>query len=90
MEFEMLIKEIFNFQDGRTVFVGDISGENKFIKSCNCELIINDQLFSKIHVEGEMLPSGNKSGLRSLSTTDKINISEVPYKRVTVILRCKS
>lgn len=51
MHFEMSIKEIFNFQDRRTVFVGDISGDDKFIKECHCEILIDGQFFGKIYIE---------------------------------------
>lgn len=87
MQFEMLIEEIFNFQDGRTVFIGSIAGDEKFIKECDCEILIDGQFFSKIHIEGEMLPCNSKSKLRSISTVNKIDVSKLPYKSKSVKLR---
>jgi hypothetical protein len=88
MHTEMLVKEIFNFQDGRTVFVGDISGDDKFIRECDCEIFIDDILFSTVHIEGEMLPCNTNSKLRSISTTSKIDTSKLPYKYKSVKIRC--
>lgn len=88
MKFEMLIKEIFNFHDGRTVFVGDIFGNNEFIKECDCEILIDGQFFGKIHIEGEMLPCNSKSELRSVSTSSKIDVFKLPYKNKPIMLRC--
>lgn len=46
MQYEMLIKEIFKFQDDRIVFVGEVVGEEKFIKGSQCEILIDDQFLS--------------------------------------------
>ncbi|MEK6731345.1 MAG: hypothetical protein AABY34_04120 [Pseudomonadota bacterium] len=87
MQYEMLIKEIFKFQDDRIVFVGEVVGEEKFIKGSQCEILIDDQFFCRIHIEGEMLPCNSKSELRSISTLDKIDVSQIPYKSKLVLLR---
>lgn len=86
----MFIKEIFNFQDGRIVFVGEIDEKIGFIKLCECEIYINSMLFSEVNIEGEMIAKGNQSNLRSLSSTDEIDISKIPYRLAEVILICKS
>jgi hypothetical protein len=38
--FEMAVAEVFAFESGRTVFVGEISHGPKFIPACDCELIV--------------------------------------------------
>ena len=88
MKFSMLIKEIFNFQDSRIVFVGEINEGINFIKSCECEIYINDIFFSRVNIEGEMIAKGNQSSLRSLSSTDKIDTSKIPYHHAEVRLIC--
>ncbi len=88
MKFSMLVKEIFNFQDGRIVFVGKIHAGLSFIKSCECEIYIGNKYFSKVNIEGEMIAKGNQSNLRSLSSPDKIDISKIPYRQVEVRLIC--
>lgn len=88
MKFSMLVKEIFNFQDGRIVFVGVVSDGPSFIKSCECEIYLDNKYFSKVIIEGEMIAKGNQSKLRSLSSTDKIDISKIPYRDVEVRLIC--
>ena len=85
----MLVKEIFNFQDGRIVFVGEIAGENSFIKSCVCGLFADNKLLYKIHIEGEMIANDSQTKLRSLSTTDKINTANIPYHEKIVLLKCE-
>lgn len=88
MKFSMLVKEIFNFQDGRMVFVGGISDGPLFIKSCECEIYLNNKYFSKVNIEGEMIAKGNKTNLRSLSSTDKLDTSKIPYHEIEVRLIC--
>jgi hypothetical protein len=88
MRFSMIVKDIFNFQDGRIVFVGEIPGEINFIKTCACELFVGDNFFSIVHIEGEMIAEGRRRNLRSLSTLDKINITNLPYRNQNVWLKC--
>lgn len=88
MSFVMLVKEIFNFQDGRIVFVGDIYNGPSLIKDCNCDIYVGSKFFSKVHIEGEMIVKGNKTSFRSLSSTDKINPVDIPYRNLNVRLVC--
>ncbi|MDR3490905.1 MAG: hypothetical protein P4M12_02540 [Gammaproteobacteria bacterium] len=83
----MLIKEIFNFQDGSIVFAGEISGESNFIRECVCDLFVDNQLVTKVLIEGEMITKGGKINLRSLSTKNKINIAIIPYHDKNVWLK---
>ncbi len=88
MNFVMIIKEIFNFQDGRTIFVGEINDRPHHIKKCNCKLYVANKLYGEIKIEGEMIPRGTQSQLRSLSSLDKIDISKLPYKDIEIRLVC--
>ena len=73
--FEMTIVDLFRFSDGRTVFVGRIDGEAKFIRPCRCELRVDGVLRSVIQLEGEMMPDRNSpEGYRSVSTRDSVSL----------------
>ena len=54
--FEMKIIDLFRFADGRTVFVGPIKGDVKFVRPCRCELLVNGVPTCAIQIEGEMIP----------------------------------
>ena len=90
MKFTMLIKEIFNFQDGRIVFVGKTDSDVKLIKTCICSIFIDKNLFSIINIEGEMISNGNNSGLRLVSTFDRVDIKKIPYHVVNVWMKCNN
>ena len=72
--FEMRVTDRFNFQEGRTVFVGKVSGHPGPIRSLVCELRVDKNSIGRITLEGEMLreAQGDRSGLRSVSTLDAI------------------
>lgn len=71
--FEMKIVDIFHFADGRTVFVGKVDRDTRYIRPCQCELLINGIPKAVIQIEGEMMPDGTSpEGLRSVSTRDPI------------------
>jgi hypothetical protein len=88
MSFTMVVKEIFNFQDGRVVFVGDVYDGPGYIKNCNCDLYVGNKFLRKINIEGEMIASGKQSSLRSLSSTEKIDTSSIPFRDVEVRIVC--
>lgn len=89
MKFTIIIKEIFNFQDGRIIFVGDIYNGPNYINKCTCDIFIEVKLFSHVLIEGEMIAKGNTTNLRSLSSLDKIDKSKIPYRDVEVKLICE-
>ncbi len=70
--FQMRVKEIFQFKDGRTLFVGPIEGGPDFIPPQRCLLEIGPDLASILDMEGEVIsnrsmgPTGTT--LRALST----------------------
>jgi hypothetical protein len=81
LEFEMRIVDLFKFSDGRTVFVGPITGSINFVRSCNCQLIVDGTAQGTIQIESEMIPDGqHPEGHRSLSTREP-----VPLVRETVL-----
>lgn len=79
--FEMQIVDLFQFRDGRAVFVGRISSSAPVIGACTCRLLVDGVERATIHVEGEMIPNGtHPEGHRSVSTTEP-----VPLDRQTVL-----
>lgn len=71
--FEMKIIELFRFVDGRTVFVGSIEGDVKFIPPCRCELLVDGVPTAALQIEGEMIPDRTSpAGYRSVSTRDAV------------------
>jgi hypothetical protein len=65
----MRIAELFRFSDGRTVFVGKVEGETKFIRPCQCELLMDGVRQALVEVEGEMIACGSQpAGFRSVAT----------------------
>ncbi len=73
LSFEMRIADIFRFADGRTVFIGPIDSESKFVGPCLCELVVDGVHRSTIRLEGEMVPSGqHPEGFRSVCTQQPV------------------
>ena len=71
--FEMKITDLFRFADGRTVFVGPIEGDVKFVPPCRCELLVDGVPTCAIQIEGEMIPNRTSpEGYRSISTRDAV------------------
>jgi hypothetical protein len=74
--FVMRIVHVFHFADGRTVLVGPVDGEVKFIRPCKCELLVNGVPTGLIQIEGEMIPDRTTpNGYRSVSTRDAISFT---------------
>ena len=84
-KFEMQVKDIFRFQDGRMVFVGSIEGEETIVHECTCDLLVDGQVEQTIQMEGEMLACRKQSSLRSLSTKESVNVSDI---KKSIVLKC--
>jgi hypothetical protein len=75
-EFEMAVKDVFAFEDGRTVFAGEITGGPNYITGCDCELLIADAPVARFRIEDEMIPSRKEQkNLRSVSTTERVDVA---------------
>ncbi len=73
--FELKMVDLFRFADGRTVLVGPVEGDVKFIRSCKCELLVDGVPKSIIHIEGEMMPDrASPEGYRSVWTRDAVSL----------------
>jgi hypothetical protein len=74
-DFEMAVADVFEFTDGRTVFVGEISQGPNFVRACDCELLVAGVPVAKFRIEGEMIPMHKEqTNLRSISTVEKVDL----------------
>jgi hypothetical protein len=86
--FAMKIAEVFHFADGRSVLVGPIDGDVKFIRPCKCELLIDGVPTAIIQIEGEMMPDRSSAkGYRSVSTRDAICLDRQVLASSDYVLR---
>jgi hypothetical protein len=83
MAFEMQIVEAFHFQDGRTVLVGPVGGNETLIRAGRCELLMEDERRAIVSIEGEMLPSGpsTRRDHRAVSTQEHLELDSEELRR---------
>jgi hypothetical protein len=78
--FEMLIKERFDITGLGTALVGIITGHDNLIRSCTCDLLVEDQIVTTLQLDGEMLPHRSLSlphtNYRAVSTRDTFPVTD--------------
>ncbi|MCU0543094.1 MAG: hypothetical protein MUE44_13130 [Oscillatoriaceae cyanobacterium Prado104] len=75
-KFEMIICDLFHFQNDLTVFVGPVSGLNGLIKKCQAEVIVSEKIYKIIEIQGEFLPNvKHPAGHRAVSTSATIDLT---------------
>lgn len=87
----MRIEDVFEFADGRTVFIGTPQGAAAFIEACDCELWIGGVKVATMRIEPEMLPlRRRRDGLRAVSTTTSITADwdQIRNKSAEAWIRC--
>jgi len=73
----MLVKDVFKLKNGRTTFVGPISGGDNFIGPCQCEVSVAGKQLAIIQLEGEMMVEKTvRMDERSLSTMDAVPLDK--------------
>ena len=87
--FELQVSDVFNFEDGRTLFSGKLKEQVTSLTACEAELQIDEKVFTILAIEGNWMPG--KKGLsnplfRTVSTTENVNKAELPYKEGRVRL----
>jgi Immunity protein 35 len=91
--FQMDIVDIFQFADGRTVFVGEVTGGPIFITKCRCSLWLGEKYLQEIEIEGEMIPSQQATAptsLRSVSSPpNTVVLGDVMAKNRNLRLICR-
>jgi hypothetical protein len=89
-DFEMTVADVFAFDDGRTVFAGEVISGPNYIPACDCELLVRSTPVATFRIEGEMLPlNKTQKNLRSVSTKEKVDIALVRYSKGPCKLRGK-
>jgi len=87
-EFEMVVNDVFAFEDGRTVFAGEVTSGPNYIRSCDCELLIAGEPVGRFTIEDEMIPSRKaQKHLRSVSTVERVDVALVQRSKGQCKLR---
>lgn len=76
MTIEIKVYDIFHLQTGETIFAGLVTGTEKLFKNRKMQLLIDNQKYQTVKIEGEMLMDRKKSlNHRAVSTTDSIDLT---------------
>ena len=87
MSFSMVVKQVFNFSDGRTVLAGPVEGEVPMIGPGRYGLFRGNMLVREVEIEGEMIPKadGTVRADRAISVALDLGLaSGEPQERLTV------
>jgi len=76
MKFEMNIKDVFHFGNGKTVFLGQVVASENRIGSCRCELTIDGEVKNVVEIEGEMIGGSHPEGYRSVSSGEPVELDK--------------
>jgi hypothetical protein len=72
----MTVTDVFVFEDGRTVFAGEVTTGPNYIPPSDCELLVADAPAARFKIEGEMMPlNKTQKNLRSISTVEKVDVA---------------
>ena len=76
MAFNMTIKEVFNFSDGRTILAGLVEGDVASIRPGRYGLYKGKKLVREVEVEGEMMPRTTRGAReeRAVSVAERIGL----------------
>jgi len=87
-DFELRVRDVFQFANGQTVFVGPVEGSSSYVGPQTCELLVDGARRQVLQLEGEMLPDPRRdNGYRSVSTKDKVDLSTSDLTDHACILR---
>lgn len=75
--FVMNVHDVFLFEDGRSVFAGDVVHGPAFISSVKCELVVEGVPIGRFDIEGEMIPVPRSSKMRAVSTMAQVDVDLV-------------
>ena len=87
--FTMRVEDTFHLEDGRTAFVGVIKTEAKAIPSCDCEILIGDEVKATLRIDGEEISKGKKVTSRVITTSERIDLSRYGIVRGGFKIRSK-
>ena len=83
----LIVKDVFLFSDGRTIFTGNPLAEYKLFPAGKYELLINNQVNCHLDIDGEELPTPLLKNIRAISTHDTVPIDIVKQNIGSVIVR---
>ena len=85
--FSLMVKQVFNFSNGRTVLAGLVEGEMSLIRPGRYGLYRGGELVREVDVEGEMIPKteGAARNERAVSIVDGLGFaSGEPQEQLTL------
>ena len=76
MSVEIKIFDIFHLQTGATILAGLITGNEKYLKDIKIQLLIDNQTYQTIKIEGEMLTdTRHPLDFRGVTTFDPVDLT---------------
>ena len=87
--FLMQVKDTFHLADGRTVFIGSVKTEAKNISSCDCEILVENEVKGSLRIDGEEVPKDKRVADRAISTTQRIDLASLGVGKGDFIIRSK-
>lgn len=88
---EMKVEKVFRFQDGRTVFVGEVAPQGAAIKAGRAELWSGDRKLEEFAIDGEMIAERKAAReKRSVATTAKVQTPDTQVEAGGCRLRLPS
>ena len=87
MTFSLVVRQVFNFANGRTVLAGAVEGGVPLIRPGRYGLYRDDQLVREVEVEGEMIPKTGSTSReeRAVSIAQGVGLaSGEPQERLTL------
>ena len=87
MAFSLVVKQIFNFSDGRTILAGPVEGDALLIRPGRYGLYRKNELVREVEVEGEMLPKTGHTACadRAVSIAGQLGLaSGEPQEQLTL------
>ena len=88
-QFRMMVKDVFRFSDGTTVFAGNVLEGPKFIHAGQFELKIDGKLLGLVHLDGERMSGTGQPGIRSIGITQPLefDLGQIKEHEASFVLR---
>jgi hypothetical protein len=71
----MDIRDVSRLGDGRTILVGIAHGSARFVRSVECDLLVDGEVAERIVVTEE-LPEGTDRAKRAMGTADQVSVTD--------------
>jgi hypothetical protein len=87
--FTMSVKDTFHFADGTTAFVGQVEPNVKFIRPCDCEILVDGEVKGSVRIDGEMIACRTTVPERAISTSERVDFAAIGISRSGFTIRSK-